>query len=221
MNPLGKVKIKWSPNFAYAIGLIATDGNLSSNGRCIVFTSKDLEMINNFLKCLSVSSKISMKARSNEKEKKYYYVQIGDINFYKFLNSIGLTPAKSKTIGIINIPDKYFFDFLRGHFDGDGTSYSYWDKRWKSSFMFYTEFISASKKHIDWLRGEISKKIGINGHITKSKNNSVYQLKYAKRESTKLISRMYYGKKVVCLSRKIEKIKKALAINKVEDAQVL
>ena len=212
MYPLGKVKIKWSPDFAYAIGLIATDGNLSSNGRCTVFTSKDLEMINNFLKCLSISSKISMKARGGEKEKKYYYVQIGDINFYKFLNSIGLTPAKSKTIGIINIPDKYFFDFLRGHFDGDGTFYSYWDKRWRSSFMFYTEFISASKKHIDWIRGEIFKKIGIKGHITKSKNNSVYQLKYAKRESLRVLRKMYYKKEVVCLSRKRLKIDNVLAI---------
>lgn len=212
MKPLGKVRIKWSPEFAYAIGLIATDGNLSSDGRHIIFTSKDLEMVDNFLKCLRVIIKIGRKARGGETEKKYFMVQIGDIIFYDFLESIGIHPAKSKTIGSIYVPDKYFFDFLRGHFDGDGTFYSYWDKRWKHSFMFYTEFISASKEHIDWLRASIKRRVGVVGHITKSKNSSVYQLKYAKLESISVLKRMYLSKDVVCLSRKRLKVEKVLAI---------
>ena len=76
-------------------------------------------------------------------------------------------PAKTKIISALKIPKEYFFDFLRGHFDGDGTFYSYWDPRWRSSFMFYTEFISASKKHIDWIRDILLKKLKIKGHITK------------------------------------------------------
>lgn len=52
----------------------------------------------------------------------------------------------------MKIPGKYFFDYLRGCFDGDGCFYSYWDPRWRSSHMFYLEFISASKNHIDWLQ---------------------------------------------------------------------
>ena len=47
-KPKGKVKIEWSPDFAYAIGLITTDGNLSPDGRHVNFTSKDLELIKNF-----------------------------------------------------------------------------------------------------------------------------------------------------------------------------
>lgn len=41
MKPLSKIKIKWSPKFAYCIGLITSDGNLSKDGRHISFTSKD------------------------------------------------------------------------------------------------------------------------------------------------------------------------------------
>ncbi len=33
MKPLGRVKIEWSDKFAYAIGLVASDGNLSPDGR--------------------------------------------------------------------------------------------------------------------------------------------------------------------------------------------
>ena len=66
--------------------------------------------------------------------------------------SIGLMPNKTKIIGAVKIPNNYFFDFLRGHFDGDGTFYSYWDPRWRSSHMFYVVFASASLKHIIWLQ---------------------------------------------------------------------
>ncbi|OGY99431.1 MAG: hypothetical protein A2945_01075 [Candidatus Liptonbacteria bacterium RIFCSPLOWO2_01_FULL_52_25] len=78
--------------------------------------------------------------------------------------------------------------------------------------MFYTELISASKNHIDWLRNSLARKVGIKGHITKSGNQSVYQLKYAKSESLKLLPKMYYTTDVVCLSRKRQKIEKALAV---------
>ena len=223
MKPLGKVKIKWSPEFAYAIGLLATDGNLSSDGRHINFTSKDKELIQLFCECLNINNKIGSKARDGEKDKKYFIVQFSDVIFYKFLLDIGLTPKKSKTINEINIPNKYLWDFLRGHFDGDGTFYSYWDSRWKSSFMFYIEFISASQKHIDWLRGQISKNLGLKGHITTSNKNPCYQLKYAKAESLKLFSKLYYDKHIVCLRRKRVKIEKALRINErhISNARVL
>ena len=210
-KPKGKVKIKWSPNFAYAIGLLVTDGNLSTDGYHVSFTSKDFELIANFLKSLQINCHIGRKANgSNPSEKKYFVAQFGDILFYKFLLSIGLTPNKTKTISVINVPNRYFFDFLRGHFDGDGSFYSYWDKRWRSSFMHYLQFVSASEKHILWMRTELLKKTGCVGHISKSKNSSVYQLRYAKRESLKILKKMYYTNTVLCLSRKKDKINKAL-----------
>ena len=212
MKPQNKVKIKWSPEFAYAIGLLTTDGCLSKDGRHLTFTSKDLEMINNFQKTLKINCSVGKKSSGSNKLRKYYVVQPGDVQFYKFLLTIGLMPNKSKILGKLDIPEKYFFDFLRGHFDGDGTFYSYWDPRWKSSFMFYTVLISASKKHIDWLRGKLFLKLKIRGHISKAIKNSAYQLKYAKAESLKLLPKMYYDNRVVCLSRKRFKIEKALAV---------
>ncbi len=154
--------IKWSSNIAYAVGLITTDGNLSSNKRHIEFTSKDIQLVKTFKKCLGIKNKIGFKVGSFS-DKKYPRVQFGDVAMYKWLLKIGLTPHKSKTLGGLKIPDKYFFDFLRGHFDGDGSCYSYWDKRWHSSFMFYMTFYSASRKHILWLQRKI--KILINNAI--------------------------------------------------------
>ncbi len=212
--PKAKVTIQWSPNFAYAIGLITTDGNLSSDRRHINFTSKDLELVRIYRYCLGIDNKIGKKARSNEEIKKYFCVQFGDVLFYQFLRTIGLTPRKSKTLGAIAIPDEYFFDFLRGHFDGDGTFYSYLDPRWKSSYMFYTVFISASKEHIHWLQATIFRFLGIQGHITKPRLQVCYQLRYAKHDSLKLLPAMYRSRDVPCLQRKKLKIQKVLSIIK-------
>lgn len=212
MKSLGKVNIAWSSGFAYAIGLLATDGCLYSDGRHINLTSKDEEQIKNFATCLALDNKIGKKSRGGEQEKEYFVVQFGDVSFYEFLNSIGITPHKSKTLGAIKVPDEYFFDFLRGHFDGDGTFYSYWDPRWRSSYMFYTVFLSASEEHILWLRKMIFSMIGVKGHITKTGKTPMYEIKYAKAESLKLLPRLYYNADVVCLSRKRKKIEKALAV---------
>ena len=211
-KPLGKVKIKWTADFAYAIGLIVTDGNLSPDGRHINFTTKDHEQVLNFKNIFGLDNKIGKKSRDKEEKKKYFVIQFGDVLFYRFLSSIGIGPAKSKTLGSIKIPNKFFFHFLRGHFDGDGCTYSYFDPRWKSSYMFYTTFISASKKHVDWLREKINTLLGIKGHMTKSGNQSCYQLKYAKEESKKLLKKMYSGNKIYFLSRKRLKIQKMLGI---------
>jgi hypothetical protein len=209
-KPKGNVNIKWSSNFAYALGLIATDGCLGRDREHIDFTSKDLEQIENFKKCLGISAKIGYKVSGGGFVSRR--IQFRNERFHAFLVGIGLTPSKSKTVGKIMIPDKYFFDFLRGSFDGDGTFYSYWDKRWKSSFMFYTEFISASQDHIDWIRGEIYRRVGVKGHITTNLNNICKQLKYAKADSLKILRKMYHSRKVVSLSRKRLKINKILAM---------
>jgi hypothetical protein len=211
MKPSRKVKINWSPNFAYALGLLATDGNLSPDGRHFDFTSNDKEQLRNFMNCLGIKVKIGYK-KSGYTGKKSPRIQFGDVNLYNFLLTIGFMPRKSKTIGSIDIPPEYFFDFLRGHLDGDGTFYSYWDPRWKSSFMFYTEFVSASKVHIDWIRHQIFRRLKLKGHITHDGRKITYQLKYAKRESLVLLNELYRHKNVVCLKRKYLKIQKALSI---------
>lgn len=211
-KPKGKVTLDWSPKFAYAIGLLVSDGSLSIDGRHISFTSKDLEMVENYQQALQIEVHIGKKSSVHQSVKKYYVVQFGDVLFYEFLQKIGLTPNKSKTIGKVDVPTEFFFDFLRGAFDGDGCTHSYFDPRWKSSFMFYTIFTSASLEHITWLRFEINKRLELAGHVTKSKNNSAYQLKYAKSESMVLLKALYPNKKVICLSRKRLKIEAMLRI---------
>lgn len=199
-QPKGKVLLEWSSNFAYAIGLIASDGCLYDDGRHVCLVSKDREQIDNFQKALSIDENVASSR-----------VQFSDVLFWQFLNSIGLTPNKSKTITRVDIPDLYFFDFVRGLFDGDGSIHSYYDKRWKNSFMFYLSFTSASKVFIDWLQTEMGVRLNIKGCVTNSEGASWYQLKYAKKETQILVSNMY-KEDSICLSRKKLKIAAILAM---------
>lgn len=211
IKPREKVRREWSSNLAYAIGLLTTDGSLSSDRRHIDFTSKDVQQLKNLLKCLGIKNKIGLKC-SGYSSKKYSRIQFGDVMFYQFLLDIGLLPAKSKILGALKIPQQYFFDFLRGCHDGDGTFYSYYDPRWRSSFMFYTVFISASPPHLKWIQIMLSRLLKVKGHTTHDPQKNTYQLKYAKRESIKILKKMYHDKKIICLERKRLKIRNALRI---------
>lgn len=202
--------MKWSANLAYAAGLIATDGCLSSDGRHIDLTSKNLEQIKTFADILNLNNKIGTKKSGFAPLKQYYRIQFGRVKLYRFLQRAGLTPNKSKSMGKLKIPDKYFIDFLRGHLDGDGHTYSYWDNRWKSSFMLYTGFTSASKQHLDWIRASIHRLYGLKGAIKPGK--SVYQLMYAKKASVTLLTKIYYKEDLPCLLRKRSKIEASLGI---------
>jgi hypothetical protein len=217
MKPLKKVSTTWSPNLAYIVGLIATDGSLSKDGRHISFTSKDAQLINTFKKCLGIKNKIGLKS-SGFGGRKYPYIQFGDVNFYKWLLGIGLTPNKSRTLGELKIPNKYFFDFLRGHFDGDGCCYGYWDPRWHSSFMFYTTFISASEKHVVWLKDKIEELLNIKS-ILRKENGPMYGIRFAKKDSKTIFCSIYYKEKLPHLSRKFKKFKKILEIENKENSK--
>ena len=208
-----KTKLKWSPNFAYAIGLIATDGNLNKDGRHISLTSKDLELIEKFKTSINSKAGIFKTCRNNEKEKRYYTVSISDKPFFNFLNKIGLTPAKSKTIQKVKVPKKYFIDFIRGVFDGDGSFYTFWDKRWPKSFGYQISFASASKNFIAWLQKQLAIFYNVRGFIRLG--DGVFVLRYVKRDSEKLFEAMYRRKEnKLFLQRKYIKIKSALEFNK-------
>lgn len=201
----------WTSDLAYAVGLITTDGSLSIDGRHINLTSKDIEQIETFANILNLTNKIGTKKGTFNPRKTYYQIQFGDVKLYRFLLSIGLMPNKTKILGSLEIPNEFFADFLRGHLDGDGYTYSYWDKRWKSSFMIYTCFISASKPHLIWIESKIKELYEISGRI-KFAGKSVFQLTYAKKSSIILLDKLYYNSAIRSLSRKRFKIEEELGI---------
>ena len=205
----------WSSNLAYAVGLIATDGNLSPDKRHISLTSCDLNLGKIFAKCLNKSNKPTLNPPSTISRKTCYRVQIGDVVLYNWLLRIGLTPNKSLSIKKIDIDYKYFPDFLRGNIDGDGSIIYYKDKYHtliNTNYVYdrlFVYFLSASKKYILWIQKTIQTIIKISGSVqTKglSKNakrdRQMYLLKFSTKEAKILLNYVYYKKNLPYLKRK-------------------
>ena len=206
-NPL------WTPELAYACGLLATDGCLYSDGRHINLTSIDRDQLETFKKCLNLKNKIGSK--SGGYSDRGLQVQFGDVGLYRWLISIGITPRKTFTIGKVKVPDKYFWDYLRGEFDGDGHSHAYWDTRLRSSVSLYIGFTCASKQHLEWLNETITRLIGVSGNLRKQPR--AYTLLFSKQIAFPLYRAMYYNSSVVHLGRKKQKLERqwaALALAK-------
>lgn len=215
----------WTPELAYAVGLLVTDGCLQKDGRHIDLTSKDRSQIEAFIKCLGLTNKIGKKYSGSKKKKMCFRIQFGKIQFYNWLVKIGLTPAKSRTIGPVAVPDEFFRDYFRGCIDGDGTIQTYTDtynsykgRTYKTQRLFI-RLVSGSEKHIRWLQQRVMATAGVLGFICKKtfsnkKYDPIWELKFAKKKSLRLIEWMYYSPDVPCLQRKKEVAEKAMAIIK-------
>lgn len=189
---------------AYTVGLITSDGSLSKDKRHIDFTSKDKQLVELFRELTKPDATIGLK--KSGKGLSYFRVQLGNVALYDFLLSVGLTPNKSLTMKKIAVPNEFFADFLRGLFDGDGSIYAVWDKRWKNSYMFYTTFCSGSFGFLLWLKEQLEQALpGLGGSLQYSNKLRGQVLRYAKQDSYELYDFMYYNNEVPHLVRKRER----------------
>ena len=191
----------------YFVGLMATDGNLSKDGRHLEITSKNKDHLVSVKKSLGLKTKIGKKSRGGSSRKLYPRLQFGDVRLYKYLLSIGLTPKKSLTLGKIKIDQIYFVDFLRGIVDGDGCI-STWVHKTNLHRQWSLRITSAAPIFIKWLKKEIEKYFSVKGKLYKyrykDKKNDIYILKFGKLPTKLIITGIYKGSSVF-LDRKKKK----------------
>jgi len=204
----------WTPQLAYAVGLIVTDGCLSSDGRHIIMRSSDKQLLETYRKCLDIyHCKIGKTGGSGYTNNDSYRVQHGDVQLYRWLRRIGVPKNKTYDIGRLHIPDNIFPDFLRGHLDGDGSITTYLDtyNTFKNPKYIYrrlwVRFLSANKSHVSWLQEKISTNINVVGRIhtrvpKDANRTNMHILKFGKKDSIKLLEYMYYREDIPCLNRK-------------------
>ena len=199
----------WSPAVAYAVGLMATDGNLSGNGRNMTLSSKDVDLLETFRQCLGLRTAIAPCL--NGRGTQYWRVQWSDRRLYKWLLSIGLTPAKSLTLGPLAIPDDHFADFFRGCIDGDGSIVVYtgrYHTAKNARYVYdrlYVSVVSASPAFVQWLQVQVRTLTGLVGAVGETRaegRRTMAYLRFAKRESTALLRWMYHAPGVPALARK-------------------
>lgn len=189
----GSVAREWSAELAYVVGLIATDGNLGRRRPVITIVSKDADLLETVRRCFGLTT--PMRKHRGGYGHDCSHLRWQDRALYEWFCEIGLSPAKSLTLGPLAVPDRYFADFFRGCIDGDGSVLVYTDRY----------HVAKCERYIyeRLLRGSIRMR-------QRPGTNPLWKLRYAKAESIRLLRWMYYASDVPCLGRKRARAEKFL-----------
>jgi hypothetical protein len=201
--------LPWTADRAYAVGLIATDGNLSRKAGRLTITSNDVDLLSTVRRRLDLCAPI--RPHRGGYGYRCHRLAWSDIRFYNWLLDLGLTPAKSLTLGPLAIPDNYFADFLRGCIDGDGSVLVYTDRYHSDKnarYVYerlYVSLVSASPAFVSWIQASAHHLLGVRGAISRTsggERRAIWKVRYAKEESICLLRAIYYAPDVCCLWRK-------------------
>ena len=144
---------KWSEEMAYILGFIAADGNVTKrkdrkDSYIFNITNKEKAILFKIRDLICPNRKLGSKRSGYTGRKEHYYLQLSDKQICIDLIRLGIIPRKTYSFKLPLIPKKYFSDFVRGFFDGDGMVYIYnvnYTPQIKAGFVscsqnFLTEF---------------------------------------------------------------------------------
>jgi predicted DNA-binding protein YlxM (UPF0122 family) len=203
---------QWTPEMAYVLGLIATDGNVSRTGT-VSLCINDKELLERV-----------KQAMGSDHQIKYYGHQAGLHSFHfarqelvEDLAKLGLLPNKSLSLKFPQIPEAFLADFIRGVFDGDGSVF--FEKR-SPNLVLCSKFHSGSKDFIEALECKL-RTLGMPARTIyqqPTKNGIYYMFKYGHQDSQKLFKILYQNRSPKCLflDRKFNRFLEGLGANKNE-----
>lgn len=186
---------KWSFEMAYVLGFFMADGSLDINSRGSHYFNLqicDKELLEDIRNVLESNHKISLR-KGIENESDRYRLQIGSREMCDDLRKLGVSEQKTHTMGLPKVPKKYFGDFVRGYFDGDGNVWvgeTHKNRRIKHK-VIQTGFTSASFYFLSGLQKKLLEYGLEGGSLLKTKN--CYRLKYSIKNSLILSKIMYNG----------------------------
>ena len=210
--------VTWDAAVAYAVGLMATDGNLARDRRHMSFVSRDRDLVETLRGCLHVIPQA--RAIRTSGGGTLYRVQWASRMLYDWFVAVGLMPAKSLRLSALAVPEEYFADFFRGCIDGDGSVLVYTDRqhvRKKAAYVYerlYVSLVSASLPFVEWIQKTIQRLIGVPGSIhrgAKPGHRPIWTLRYAKAGSIRILRWMYDSPGAPCLPRKRVRAEKFLS----------
>ena len=154
----------WSPDMAWCLGLLATDGSITSQKnvynnepvrKTIQLGSTDSEIVEKFVKFINSTYKIGKEEVRHTgfgDTGPFYNTCILSNNIYDDLISLGVIERKSLVMDFpTNYPVEYMADYIRGLWDGDG-SIKLIDNKY-----IQCAFHSGSEQFISSIADEISK----------------------------------------------------------------
>lgn len=186
---------EWSPDMAYILGFIVADGCLIKNKRGACFLeiqSTDKNIVYSIREVLKSDLEISEYQPKNKNYSKRYRLQIGSKIIFEDLVRLGITPRKSKTIVLPDMPNNFFPHFIRGYFDGDGcVNVCVYNKkgRNKLSKIINCGFTSGSREILAEIKNRLSEMKIVKGGTLYFHNG--YRLNFSIKDSFKIYHFMY------------------------------
>lgn len=205
-----------SPTKAYWLGFLYADGCVvAKKGTYGEFKGIHIELalkaeddyhIYNFAQCIKSSHPLKYRnTKCNGKLFPSCRISIGSVKMGKDLIKWGCTPNKSLTLVYPEkLDDKYFCDFLRGYFDGDGclsftekeTKYNY-----RASMNGTYEFLTEIKNKLE--------KLGVFTRGVKSTKSKTFDLTISSYNLADFYN-LLYGNAEYFLGRKLDKYRDML-----------
>lgn len=185
---------RWSPEMAYILGFFCADGAMTVNPRgsqYIDIAITDLELLESFRNRFGSNHKISERAPETIGSKTRYRLQIGSKIMFEDLLRLGITPRKTFRFRLPKMAARYFADFTRGYFDGDGNVWCgvVHKERRTPGRALLTVFTSGNKKFLRDLAGRLRSAIDISGFM--NYHAHAYRLTYSIHASLSLYKFMY------------------------------
>ncbi|OUP87202.1 hypothetical protein B5F04_08800 [Limosilactobacillus reuteri] len=206
-----------TPEKAYVLGYIFADGHVGEKQIRLECIRKDVELLNFVIEQLSPGTKIHEFTKPPRRWKdghtssvlETYYCSVGCWEHVRDLKKYNLYHRKQCMDYPLPELDKDLYrDFLRGVFDGDGTT---WVQNGTPKVSICFDHNQACEME------EILKEAGV---ITKPNNNIIDMDKYGSNISHLRITRLkdvkaffnyiYYDQNLFCLTRKYKKFKNSL-----------
>lgn len=186
----------WSPTMAYILGYIYADGCIRPHKYEMKIKSIDYELLDFVVNALDSNAKISM-----EKGTRCYVLVVYSKKIVDSLIKIGIVPRKSLASQFPKVPDKYFWDFLRGETDGDGHIYPPRDDYRTSSLG-----IVGSEYFIKYLKHKLIKKLNMPDYVL-SPSGKAFTLNIHGIFAVKALQKMYANNHYALSRKKIMALK--------------
>lgn len=190
---IGYFPAKIDNDFIYVVGYICGDGYISPTNKCVTLYSKDqnhLESISN------LTSK--KKVRKN---RGIFVLHVGGERLFKYFKKLNISGAKSLTIRLPRIPNKYMSHFIRGIFDADGCI-------WKAGNSPIVNIASGSKNFLKDLKKKIKELINVDFNLYAKKDH--YSLEIRGNNKIEKFRKFLYKNADIYLERKYFKFEQLL-----------
>jgi hypothetical protein len=197
-----------TPNKAYILGLLFSDGHMYERRKQIRLKMADKELLESVLSAMKYDRPLLCEKGYGNHQDAWSLI-ICNPKMYEDLINIGLLPRKTyeSTFPVDFISDENMSHFIRGFFDGDGSIGSY---KHIGGYLYYCASITKSKSILNpMVQFLYSKGIVLNANNDKRKDSRIGTCRVRSIDGLiKLYDFMYSGvEDSICLQRKYSKFK--------------